>query len=429
MSTEADRVERRPAQTTAGVPRTPGKILLWLGRAAWLYLKTWIGNGLGIRFLFRSFSETPTTESVPLPRLPMICLKGVLLLRGLLGTNFILSGVAARQAGKVLSHLETHGELAQDRPVPVYDMRTGSRQEFIERFVNANTPVVVKGLSDVEHWSIDWLLRNYGDTEVLFTDLVSGKNYEAPLRNIDNPGESGKVPYLHNSGRLFDQHPHLIRDLALDRLRPVEGDSFAQQLFVGTKKGTGSVFHCAGNVNLFYQLEGSKRWTFVHPEYTLLVYPYLSRGNWYQASLVGFPSADRDYADVPLFRYCPRFTVDLEKGDVLLSPSWWYHAVENLTERSLGVATRWRDPRQLDSNRLYNFLYFHPRNIAVIVGRIMRFAAGRGPGVQTLFEGDAHDEASEDYATGVGRRAWGLEKRGIRKTGRGGKRGSAARGS
>ena len=120
-------------------------------------------------------------ESVQLPRLPMIYLKGVLLLRGLLRSNFILSGVAARQAGKVLAHLETHGEPAQDRPVPVYDMRTGSPQEFIERFVNTNTPVVVKGLSDVEHWSIDWLTRNYGDTDVLFSDLVSGRRTRAHL--------------------------------------------------------------------------------------------------------------------------------------------------------------------------------------------------------------------------------------------------------
>jgi hypothetical protein len=410
LSTEATPVERRAAQATARAPLTLGKLLLSLGRGSWWYLKAWIGNGLGIRLLFRSISATPTVESVQLPRLSMICLKGVLLLRGLLGSNFILSGVAARQARKVLAYLETHGEPAQDRPVPVYDMRTGSRQEFIERFVNANTPVVVRGLSDVEHWSIDWLMRNYGDTNVLFTDLVSGKHYEAPLRDIDKPGKSGEVPYLHNCGRVFDQNPHLIRDLALDRLRPVESDSFAQQLFVGTKRGTGSPFHCASNVNLFYQLEGSKRWTIVHPEYTFLLYPYLSRGNWYQASLVGVPGTDRDYADVPLYRYCPRFTVDLEKGDVLLSPSWWYHAVENLTERSLGVATRWRG--QLDSNRLYNFLFFHPRNIAIIAGRIMRFAAGRGPGLQTLFESDAHDGAAEDFASGAARRAWGLERPG-----------------
>jgi hypothetical protein len=415
MSKEAIRAERRGAQTAAGVSGTLGKFLS-LGRAPWWFLKTWVGNVLGIGLLFRSISQTPTAENVPLPRLPMIYLKGVLLLRGLSGNNFILSGVAARQAGKLLAHLEAHGELAQDRPIPVYDMRTGSREEFIERFVNANTPVVVKGLSDIEHWSIDWLMRNYGDTVVLFSDLVSGRSYEAPLRDIDNPVESGEVPYLHNCGRLFDQHPDLIRDLALDRLRPVEGDSFAQQIFVGTRKGTGSRFHCAENVNLFYQLEGSKRWTLVHPEYTFLLYPYLSRENWYQGSLVGVPGTDRDYADVPLFRYCPRLTVDLEKGDVLLSPPWWYHAIDNLTERSLGVATRWRDPWRLDSNRLFKFLYFGPRNIAFMVVGMMRLAAGRGPGIHTLFEENAHDEAAEEMATGAARRAWGLEGSGIRKS-------------
>jgi oxalate decarboxylase/phosphoglucose isomerase-like protein (cupin superfamily) len=376
----------------------------------------WVGHAFGIGLLFRPISETPTTERVPVPRLPMIYLKGIVLLRGLLGSNFILSGVAARQARKLLAHLEAHGEPAQDRPIPVYDMRTGSREEFIERFVHGNTPVVVKGLSDVEHWSIDWLMRKYGDTEVLFTDLVSGRSYEAPLRDIDTPAEPGEVRYLHNCGRLFEQHPDLTRDLALDKLRPVEGASFAQQMFVGTRKGTGSPFHCAENVNLFYQLEGSKRWTLVHPEYMFLLYPYLSRGNWYQTSLVGLPDPGRDYADVPLYRYCPRVTVDLQKGDVLLSPPWWYHAVENVTERTLGVATRWRNPWRLDSNRIYKFLYFGPRNVADMMVRMMRAAAGRGPGIQTQFEDNAHDDAAEDMATGSARRAWGLEGTGVRKS-------------
>jgi hypothetical protein len=64
--------------------RKARKILLSLGRTSWWYLMVWIGNGLGVLLLFRSISETPTAESVQLPRLPMICLKGVLLLRGLL---------------------------------------------------------------------------------------------------------------------------------------------------------------------------------------------------------------------------------------------------------------------------------------------------------------------------------------------------------
>jgi hypothetical protein len=409
MSKKEIHIERPVAQTTAGLSGSLGKNLLSIGYASWWYLKIWVGSVFGVRLPFRSISATPTTENVPFPRLPMIWLKGILLLRGLLGNNFILRDAATRQAAKVLAHLETHGELAQDRAVPVYDMRTGSRQEFMERFARANTPVVVKGLSDVEHWSIDWLLRTYGDTNVLFTDLTTAKSYEGPLRDINVPDASGKTPYLHNSGRFFDQHPHLIRDLALDQLQLVEGDSFAQQLFVGMERGSGSPFHCAGPVNLFYQLEGIKRWTFVHPEYTFLLYPYLSRMNTYQTSLVGFPGIERDYAEVPLFRYCPRFSVDLKKGDVLLSPSWWYHAVENRTERTLGVATRWPNAGQVDSNRLYNFLYFHPRRIPTLIGQVMKFAVGRGPGAQTLFEGGAHDDAAADVTSGDARRAWGVK--------------------
>jgi hypothetical protein len=48
-------------------------------------------------------------------------------------------------------------------------------------------------------------------------------------------------------------------------------------------------------------------------------------------------------------------------------------------------------------------------NFILSGGRILSFAVGRGPGVQTLFEGDAHDEAAEEYAIGTARQTWGLK--------------------
>src|SRR5262252_9764724 len=110
MSKKEIHIERPVAQTTAVQSGSLGKNLLSLGYASWWYLKIWVGSVFGVRLPFRSISATPTTENVPFPRLPMIWLKGILVLRGLVGNNFIFRDAAARQAAKVLEHLETHGE-------------------------------------------------------------------------------------------------------------------------------------------------------------------------------------------------------------------------------------------------------------------------------------------------------------------------------
>ena len=42
-----------------------------------------------------------------------------------------------------------------------------------------------------------------------------------------------------------------------------------------------------------------------------------------------------------LYATLPRFCVTLEPGDALLSPSWWWHRVENLARVNVGVSSRW----------------------------------------------------------------------------------------
>ena len=42
-----------------------------------------------------------------------------------------------------------------------------------------------------------------------------------------------------------------------------------------------------------------------------------------------------------LYARLPRVCTTLEPGDALLSPSWWWHRVENLAPVNVGVSSRW----------------------------------------------------------------------------------------
>jgi hypothetical protein len=106
-------------------------------------------------------------------------------------------------------------------------------------------------------------------------------------------------------------------------------------------------------------IDGEKKWTFVDPELTWMLYPVMQVGAVAFASLVSFPAL-ADLSVYRLYKYCPRYSVHLKPGDVLFNPPWWWHAVENPTATSVAVATRWdamrRDTSFYDLNRMLSLM-------------------------------------------------------------------------
>ena len=90
-------------------------------------------------------------------------------------------------------------------------------------------------------------------------------------------------------------------------------------------------------------IEGRKKWTFWHPDYLCLTYPHFPDNGVYFGSLSGI----RDSTDpiiarhFRLLQYAPSYEIILEEGDVLFNPGPWWHAIKNMSYRSLAIATRW----------------------------------------------------------------------------------------
>ncbi len=126
--------------------------------------------------------------------------------------------------------------------------------------------------------------------------------------------------------------------------------SFAQ-FFLG-RKGTGAPLHYALAWNFFYMVDGVKKWYFIDPSDWYLAYPkFLSgAGSGYFYGL--YPDEyKKDF--VPAMKYCPYYVAELQPGDVLLNPAYWGHGVRNLSEKSVGIATRW----SVDGIQGKNFMY------------------------------------------------------------------------
>ena len=340
--------------------------------------------------------------------------------RGLLHNNKLFTSRAKKLTDLTLSFLDKSDAEAKILPVPQILFDDIRWDTFYEQYLRDARPVVIKGFPFTAHekWSLDWFIKHCGDSEVIFTDMDTGHNYVGSMSELK---DTEKSLYVHNSEQLLLQNPQLLEDLNLASIESLFKWRFiCAQVFLGSSTQTGTSFHCARVTNFFYMVKGRKRWTFVDPRNTLLLYPYLTPGNAYQDCLVSGVNDDEDFKHFPLYRRCPRFQVTLEPGDLLLNPSWWWHSIQNLTEETIGVSSRWSHISELNS--LFSALMEltpgrHLDRRAVIEallskgwdtrGRIKSSKYNEGSFEPSMFESNSHsEEVAIAKKSGVARMSW-----------------------
>jgi len=333
-------------------------------------------------FVTRSLSGYPESGEIPGPAIDWQTALGIKLLWVVAasGRQHPLTAMAYRFSGarhlankshealyrRVLDHCARAPRPRRDMPIPEFDWRTRSPADFHAAFIERPHPVVLRGLAADSKagrtWTFASFVERFGHEQVLLTTAeVDGARGE--LAEVD----SDKV-YVHNSEVLFRRYPELVAELPLDRL-----EAFSElrpthlQLFLG-RAGTGTPFHSAGTWNWFFNVSGRKTWYFVDPRHGFLMYPVNGLGQAASFSLCPYPD-DFDEDFFPAFAHCPIFEVTLEPGDVLLNPPWWWHAVRNVSETTVGVASRWIGGAQVgadlrmpehdyDIDRMRSWLFF-----------------------------------------------------------------------
>lgn len=375
--------KRLPAATQPGPSRTLGERLarpFALARMGW--------NSV----LRHSVCESqPRWPAVPLPPLDQRLMRLVLLLRGLHDDNDVGRRTLVACARRALEHLERTARPAEPEPLAVHTWGPRSEATLYDEFVRTQRPVVIRGLpAEMWRWTVDWLVGKHGHVSATLVDKDSASHAGRRIRDLETTAPNGGPLYLHNHFQVFQESPEELDAVPLELLsrivrRPVPKTT---ALFASVREGTGSVLHCANNYNTFFMLDGRKRWVLIDPGHLLLVYPILSNSNFYQLSLV---RREEDVETLPLYRYCPRYVIDLDPGDCLLVPTWWYHSVRNLCARTLACAVRW--PAFLPGETCTNFLYRF----------LVEIAPRHPPGARPI-----HQEGVSDVGTGAARRAWGL---------------------
>jgi hypothetical protein len=225
----------------------------------------------------------------------------------------------------------------------VVERRKGlSKKELFEDYFLANRPVIVTDMAEhwpaLQKWSPQYLKARFGDVEVeVQHGRSTDKNYEQnklALRKkmplgafvdlIDTYGSSNDL-YMTANNEALKSGP--LASL-LDDIGPLPDYMPRENLIQNTflwfgPAGTVTPLH-HDTVHLFHlQVMGRKRWRFISPMQTPLVY------NFNQV----FSQVDLEAPDLarfPLFAQAAIIDAVVEPGEALFLPLAWWHHVRSL---------------------------------------------------------------------------------------------------
>lgn len=242
-------------------------------------------------------------------------------------------------------------------PLPSIEAKDFNKAFFQFWKKKVNMPIVVKGFlnnaSIIEDASPENFTKNYGEMEVkcvlnkVQDDSKVGQNIETSMTNLADflTNEKYKDYYINNFYGILDDNDFTEKCRG-DEIDLIQGQkNVLTQWFISRFKGSGSFLHCAGGDNMFLNIKGKKEWYFIDPTYTPVVKPALSEYAIYAISELTEALEGNFHENIideyPFMKKVPVYKCLLEEGDILFNPPFWWHSVRNMTEYTVGCATRY----------------------------------------------------------------------------------------
>lgn len=192
-------------------------------------------------------------------------------------------------------------------------------------------------------WSLEYLAQQYGDCPVkveVGTPLAADFYFSAVtlgqyIQAITSADQSLDV-YLAQL-RLVELDPAQARHFSFSRIvGPFHSPIY---LFIGTTS-SGTSLHYDHAHNVVAQISGHKRWTLYAPEDTPHLYE-IGTGPLKHFSQMNDDAKLGDFDQFPEARRAQPLMVDLNPGDLLLVPRYWWHSITSL-DPSISANVFWK---------------------------------------------------------------------------------------
>ena len=190
-------------------------------------------------------------------------------------------------------------------------------------------------------WNLDYFKNEYGEQEV--TVLNSDGLFEKGVQEFGSTSMSKYIDMLKMGSKVYLKFsPMVHHDSELRKSFDIDWlekfsfpGSFGRKffLFIGGGK-TLTPIHTALSNTVFIQIYGKKKWTFWEPNERLFLNVRAQRRAYFFS---GMNAVGENGPEYPLSKYCRKFEVTLEPGDVLWFPGFFWHHVVNEID-SVGVA-------------------------------------------------------------------------------------------
>lgn len=224
---------------------------------------------------------------------------------------------------------------------------------FASQYYVPNRPVVIRGIRKqrnlgIFQWSVDHLASLVGAKKVPVMATRTGfLSYERNF--VDMPfsefAERMFVPDPETGVRYYYKNPTSMLpslnddSMEIEPLRPYISRAVARNLWISSSGLTvGLHFDPADNLN--FQLRGNKAF-WLYPPGVAPYYPLPMFSQTAHISGVFRNGPDPDFSKFPRFRAENGVRVELQEGDVLYIPAYWWHQVESLGRENLNLNFWW----------------------------------------------------------------------------------------
>lgn len=258
----------------------------------------------------------------------------------------------------------------EEQPLPEIDVKDASIEKMSELSNGFQEPIVIRGAALGAEALTKWTdpsfwIDQYGNESVICKPVgAAGDSNMCTVAEAFGLGESKTREYISGESHLFTKYPQLDEMVSTPFLKDLEasgvlGKKVFTHMFMGFP-GQGSDIHSAIGCNVFRQVAGRKKWWLLPPHQNAYVYSSVNQNGFSSHTMSKIAIGDQE--ESPWVKKLERYTIVLNPGDVLINPSWWWHAILNIDTDPdalvIGVPTRFMGPRfsALKNNVMFSLL-------------------------------------------------------------------------